>query len=107
MANRNIDVQRTYFLGQFKNIKIGGATIDIPEHIWTNPEAMDVLSTLMLISVERDFRKYQELVGKLSGLSLEDSLAALNNMRNETYREIQKLLLDGEMEDNLEGEQDE
>lgn len=107
MANREINVQRTYYLGQFKNIKFGGAVLDLPKRIWMNPEAMDLLGTLMLVSVERDFRKYQDLIRSLAGMSLEESLASLNGMRDETYREIQKLLTDGEVKNNLEGEEDE
>jgi len=96
MAERQISVNRTYFLGSYKNIKIQSGIDHIPQDIWTNPEAMDLLGNLLLIHAERDFRKYQELLKRVADISLEDSLALLNDMRDETYKEIQDLLANGE-----------
>lgn len=99
MAERRIDYNRTYFLGQFKNLKINHALEGLPEHIWTNPDAMDLLSYSLLIATERDFRRYQLLVKEVGELTLEDGLAYLSDLRDETYKEIQKLLKNGETED--------
>jgi hypothetical protein len=96
MSERKISIHRTYFLGSYKNIRIESGIDHIPQNIWTNPEAMDTLGNLLLIYVERDFRKYQELLKKVGELDLEDSLALLNDMRDETYREVQALLANGE-----------
>lgn len=98
MAGRTIDYNRTYFLGQFKNLKINHALDDLPEHIWTNPDALDLLSYALLVATERDFRRYQLLVKEVGELTLEDGLAYLSDLRDETYREIQKLLKNGEEE---------
>ncbi len=98
MAGRRIDYNRTYFLGQFKNLKINHALEDLPEHIWTNPDAMDLLSYSLLIATERDFRRYQILVKEVGELTLEDGLAYLSDLRDETYKEIQNLLKNGEEE---------
>lgn len=106
-STREIKIHRTYFLGNYKNIRIESGISSIPESLWTNPEAMDLFGSLLLIYVERDFRKYQALLGKVGEISLEESLALLNDMRDETYKEIQQLLQNGEAESNLEGEKDE
>lgn len=103
-SQREIKVHRTYFLGQYKNIRIESGISSIPESLWTNPDAMDLLGSLLLIYAERDFRKYQELLKQVGELSLEESLALLNDMRDEVYREIQQLLQNGEAESDLEGE---
>lgn len=96
MTERQISVHRTFFLGQYKNIRIESGIDHIPQDIWTNPKAMDLLGNLLLVHAERDFRKYQELLKRVGELSLEESLAVLNDMRDETYREIQELLANGE-----------
>lgn len=106
-SKREIKVHRTYFLGQYKNIRIESGISSIPEDLWTNPEAMDLFGSLLLIYAERDFRKYQALLKKVGELSLEESLALLNDMRDETYREIQQLLQNGEAESDLEGDHNE
>jgi hypothetical protein len=106
-TERQIKIHRTYYLGQFKNIRIESGISSIPESLWVNPEAMDLLGSLLLIYVERDFRKYQALLEQVGTLSLEDSLALLDKMRDEVYKEVQQLLQNGEAESNLEGEQDE
>lgn len=106
-SKREIKVHRTYFLGNFKNIRIESGISNLPENLWTNPEAMDLFGSLLLIYVERDFRKYQALLGKVGEISLEESLALLNDMRDETYKEIQQLLQNGEAESDLEGDHNE
>lgn len=99
MAGRKIEYLRTFFLGQFKNLKVGHTLEDLPEHIWTNPDAMELLSYSLLIATERDFRRYQVLVKEVGDLTLEDGLAYLSDLRDETYKEIQKLLKNGEESD--------
>lgn len=96
MTERQISVNRTFYLGQFKNIKIESGVSHIPQHIWTNPKAMDLLGNLLLIHAERDFRNYQKLLKGIGDVSLEESLAILNDMRDETYKELQDLLVNGE-----------
>jgi hypothetical protein len=99
MAERKISYDRTFYLGQFKNLKVNHTVDKLPDHIWTNPDAVELISSLLLIAVERDFRRYQLLVKKVGDLSLEDSLAYLSDLRNETYKEIQNLLKNGDVND--------
>lgn len=96
MTERQISIHRTYYLGSYKNIRIESGIDHIPQDLWTNPEAMDTFGNLLLIYAERDFRKYQKLLERVGELTLEESLAVLNDMRDETYREIQALLTNGE-----------
>lgn len=96
---RTIRYDRTFFLGQYKNIKVYHSLDNVPDKLWLNPEAVEKLSTLLLLAVERDFRRYQQLNKEIGGMSLEESLAYLNELRDETYKEIQEILQNGDTEE--------
>ncbi len=95
---RTISMERLYSLGNYKNIKFGNIIDGIPQEQWTNPEVMGSLQFLLMLSVDIDFRNYQKMNQEIGGLSLEESLEKLSDMRDDTYREIQDLLTNGEIE---------
>ncbi len=95
---RTTSIERLYTLGNYKNIKFGNIIDGIPQELWLRPEVMGSLSFLLMVSVEADFRAYQKLNQEIGGLSLEESLEKLSDMRDDTYREIQELILNGETE---------
>ena len=96
---RTIEFDRLFFLGQYKNIRIKHSLDGIPDKVWLNPEAVEKLTTLLLLAVERDFRRYQQLNQEIGGMSLEESLAYLSELRDETYKEIQDILNNGDTEE--------
>ncbi len=99
---RTIKIDRLYSLGKFKNVKLSNTIEHIPTEIWTNPDAMATLQFLLMLAVETDFRRYQKLNMALGGMSLEESLEKLSEMRDDTYKEIQSLINNGEIEDQAE-----
>lgn len=99
---RTISIDRLYSLGKFKNIKLSNVIDHIPTEIWTDPSAMATLQFLLMVAVETDFRRYQKLNMSLGGMSLEESLEKLSEMRDDTYKEIQRLINNGETEDQTE-----
>jgi hypothetical protein len=96
---RKISIERLYSLGNYKNIKLGNVIDGIPQELWVRPEVMGSLQFLLMLAVEVDFRRYQKLNQEIGGLSLEESLEKLSDMRDDTYREIQDLLQNGEIKD--------
>lgn len=95
---RTTSIERLYSLGNYKNIKLGNVIDNIPQGLWMRPEVMGSLSYLLMLSVETDFRRYQKLNQEIGGMSLEESLEKLSDMRDDTYREIQDLIMNGETE---------
>jgi hypothetical protein len=93
---RKINVDRTFFLGNFKNIKIGDSLDDIPEELAMNQEFIGRLYFLLLVSVEWAYREYQRLNLELGGeKSLEESLAILENLKDTTTQTIKELIKNG------------
>jgi hypothetical protein len=92
---RTISIERLYSLGNYKNIKLVNLIDKIPESILANPEAMATLQFLLMVAVETDFRRYQKLNQEIGGMSLEESLEKLSEMRDDTYKAIQDLLQNG------------
>lgn len=95
MIERGIKADRTFFLGQYKNIKISDALENIPENIAMNKEVMDELYYLLLITIEYAYRRYQKLNLELGELSLEDSISLLNDLMDSNLKSIKELLKDG------------
>ncbi len=95
---RTISIERLYSLGNYKNIKFGNIIDGIPQEFGLRPEVMGSLSFLLMVSVEADFRTYQKLNQEIGGMSLEESLEKLSDMRDDTYREIQDLITNGDAE---------
>lgn len=103
---RTISVDRLFTLGSYKNIKFGGVIDNIPYEVWSNPDAMELLSALLLLSADRDFLRYQKMNEDRKDMLLEEALAYVSDLRDETYKEIQSLLMNGEIE-SLEEKEDE
>jgi hypothetical protein len=95
--DRKVRIERTFFLGQFKNIKVEDEINGIPEHLALNEEFVNSLYYLLLISVELTYRKYQKLNLELPD-NLEDSLAVLENMKGSTIETIKRLIKDSSNE---------
>jgi hypothetical protein len=90
--NRLAKVERTFFLGQFKNIKITDEIEDIPEYLALNEEVINNIYYMLLLSVESQYRRYQKINKELGEISLEDSLALLEEMKGSTMKSIKELI---------------
>ena len=63
---RNLDVERLYFLGDYKNIKFGNQLVNIPEKVAMNDKAVELLFLHQFLSCEIAYRRYVEMLDKIS-----------------------------------------
>lgn len=84
---RTTGVERLYFLGDFKNVKITNIVTDIPEEVGNNEKAMNLITRLTLIACDKSYLQYKELMEeeKLAG---KDVLEWLENQRQITYNAL-------------------
>ena len=89
---RTISIERTYVLGQYKNIKMFDSISDIPEDIFFNPKAMDALRTLQILQIDSTYLKYLKKSVTLGDSNyknnpqeLEELLAGLDNAKVSTF----------------------
>lgn len=105
MSNRDIHIERTYFLGNYKNIKFYDNISGIPQNLWTNPEVMGKLYNLIMVSVELGYRRYLKLNEGVGELSLEDSIAKLEELKDDSLAQVKALLTNGDISGNLENQE--
>lgn len=86
--NRNLKVKRLYSLGDFKNIEFTDEICDIPEKFLLNKEVMENLSYLQLIRIELDYAKYILLAKRLQKMNHEEMAIELENIRQETLKNL-------------------
>ena len=56
--DRSIGMERTFVLGQYKNIKLSDYISNIPEDILGNNDAMNALRLLQILHVDSTYMKY-------------------------------------------------
>lgn len=55
---RTLGLDRTYYLGQYRNIKVFDSITDIPEELLLNSELVNQLRTLQLAQADKVYLKY-------------------------------------------------
>lgn len=90
--NRNIGVERTYFISQFNLIKFNDEVTDIPEELVLNTEFMDKLKQSLTLEVERSYRKYILQKDVLDQLKPEDALNVIEQERSKKFTELLKII---------------
>jgi len=55
---RSIGMERTFVLGQYKNIKLSDYISNISEEVIGNAEAMDALRLLQILQIDSTYMKY-------------------------------------------------
>jgi hypothetical protein len=88
---RTISIERLYFLGNFKNIKISNTLTDIPEELAMNVEVMELLYRQQLIAVEKAYRDYHEIVKNLPENETE-TLEYLDAERIQNFKDLQEAI---------------
>lgn len=88
---RNLSVERTYSLGQYQNIKLFDSIGELPEEVITNPELVKQIRQLQLVQLELDYRNYIKLSEKLHPVSMEESVAILEELKVNTIDTIKDL----------------
>ncbi len=94
---RTAGIERLYFLGDFKNVKVTSVITDIPEEIAQDETAIDLIQRINLISCDKTYQLYKEMTEqqKASG---EDVLTWLENQRVINYEALKTLINDKETE---------
>jgi len=85
---RNLEVKRLYSLGDFKNIEFRNSLVNIPEHLANNDKVVSLLYFQQVLSCEIAYRKYYELINKISKDKIEDVLKVLEEEREQTLVEL-------------------
>lgn len=83
-----ISVERLYFLGNFKNIKISNTLAEIPEDFMSD-KVLDLLYKHQLISVEKAYRQYHEIIKDLPADAAE-AIEFLDAERVATMEELKQ-----------------
>lgn len=90
--NRTSAIERLYFLGDFKNIKITDTISEIPEEVFLNKEAMDSIVNLQLISTEHTYTTYLKLINALPKTDYDTIEKLLNEAKSRTFEQLIKQL---------------
>ena len=94
--NRSIGIERTFVLGQYKNLKVSDFISGISEEVALNPELMGHLRMLQLIQVDRVYLKYLQKSLTLGDVdisnpdTIEELLAEVNSARVSTLESIKE-----------------
>lgn len=92
---RESRIERLFTLGQYKNIKFDDAFLGIPESLAADPDFMSKLQLLQMIQIDIAYREYVGLQKNIANLSLEDSMAFLEETRGSIYDAIRQQIKNG------------
>jgi len=87
-VTKKISIERHYWLGDFKHIKIIEETAEIPNELSNNEEFIEAVTLLTLLHIEKTYNKYLKVLNSTKGLSIEDALLYLEDL---TVREVDTL----------------
>lgn len=85
---RTLYVERLYSLGDFKNIKFSNALTGIPEELAKNDKIVGLLFFQQALSCEIAYRKYYDMVNKITTEKIQDVLSHLEEKRTQTLKEL-------------------
>lgn len=99
---RNLEIERTYFLGQYRNIKVFNSLMEIPEELANNDDALRLFRMLQLLEVERAFQEYKLMIESFEReeLTSEKVLAMIDEMHRGTTKELEKIFKNGDIKDD-------
>jgi hypothetical protein len=88
---RDLFTERTFFLGQFKNIKVGDTFTDIPEEFIYNKEFISNIRLLQLLQIDEVYFKYAQLSPTfMENISTEDALSLINEAKINTIEQLKE-----------------
>jgi len=102
-----ISLERLYSIGQFNNLKVIEEVTEVPEQLTGNLQAHGLLEYLMLLSIEKTYRKYLKLQTELSdsakGITendekLQASINYIEEAQSKTFKELFDLISDTKQE---------
>ena len=91
--NRSIGMERVYFLGDYKSLRVTDYANDIPEELALNEEFMTNLRSLQLEAAERAYYSYSLLSKELKDETEIDfeRLNILIELETDTYKKLIEL----------------
>jgi len=85
---RSITTERLFNMGPFANLRFSHTLNEIPEHIALDKEAMTLIQKMLLLDVEYDYRRYINLIEKISVTSPQEILDMIDGEREETFTQL-------------------
>lgn len=85
---RTLYTERLYSLGDFKNIKFSTALTNIPEELAMNEKVVGLLYMQQFLGCEIAYRRYYDLIQKLTKDNVQNVVEYLENERNQTMKEL-------------------
>jgi hypothetical protein len=85
---RELSVERLYFLGNYRNIKFSNLLKGIPEHIAKSDRATSLLFFQQALACEIAYRKYYEIVESIAKEEIQDAVGYLEKKREQTLEEL-------------------
>jgi hypothetical protein len=91
--SRTSRIERTYSLGDYKNIKFYDSVTNIPEEVALDENFMNLLRLSQLILIEQSYRQYLDLIENVNyGMNVEAALEALDDMQKSTTNTLKERL---------------
>ena len=92
---KSISVERTYFLGDYKSLKIADHSEDIPEELMMNPEFMNTLRYLQLMEIEKAYYNYSIMSQSLRNESTDgERFVVLTEIVTNTFDKLLEIYKD-------------
>lgn len=97
---RNLKVERLYFLGDYKNIKFANELLNIPDEVATNVRLTELLFTSQFIACEIAYRNYVNMLEEMNekygmvrdGKKVVDPEAVLEFLNEQRTKNLQDIL---------------
>ena len=99
---QTIGMERSFFLGDYKILKVSDIITEIPEELINNKEVQSLLRMLQMIRLDKSHVAYRLHASKVYGLEYEDALALLNDLEMDTIKTLKEILEDGEIKAEIE-----
>lgn len=84
---RAISIERLYFLGDYKNIKVGTSLDDIPEEVASDSKAVGLLLKGLMLDCDMAYQEYREYNERLKVERETDMMEALKEEKETVEKE--------------------
>lgn len=97
---RKIGIERLYFLGQFKNIKVENV-LELSEEVAMDNHAVRLLYKDLMLSCDLAYNDYKEYNERFKEEKVEDMLRALQEEKTRIEEEYNVRITEKETEENV------
>jgi hypothetical protein len=96
--NRSLKLERLYWLGDFRNIKVIDDIIDLPDEIVLNDTAVGLVRMMQLLQTEKVYQKYVALGGRFKEKTQEEILGIIDELESDTMNKLKEIFKNGKTE---------